>query len=124
MFPTCLEVRDLELMAKREQELTRCFQLGGYGFLGAYTLLSVANIIMKGRMPYFRTFTKHFILAGCGTFCSAFVVEKIAAELYYNKILIQMADKYNFTPEEVNDLHKNLNAYYIKKDRESDMARE
>ena len=124
MFPSCLEVQDVELLARRDKELTRTFQLGGYGFLGGYVAVALANIIMKGRMPFFRTFTKHTILAGCGTYCSAMMTEKVAAELYYNKVLIQLADKYNFTPEEVNDLQKNLNAYYIKKDREADLARE
>ena len=59
---------------------------------------------MRGRLPYFRNFTKHTILALCGTYGSAMVTEKIAAEIWYNKMLIQMADKYNFTPEEVMDL--------------------
>ena len=79
---------------------------------------------MKGRLPFFRTFTKHTILAGAGTYCAAMATEKIAAELYYNKLLIQLADKYNFTPEEVMDLQRNLNQYYIKKDREADIAKE
>ena len=62
-------------------------------------------------------------MAGCGTYLSAMLSEKVAAELYYNKLLIQLADKYNFTPEEVMDLQRNLNQYYIKKDRESDIAK-
>ena len=68
---------------------------------------------MKGRLPFFRTAFKHFTLAGCGTFCAAFAGEKVAAEMYYNKVLISLADKYNFTPEEVMDLQRNLNQYYI-----------
>ena len=60
--------------------------------------------MMRGRMPYFRTVMKHITLAGTGTFCAALGSEKIAAEMYYNNILISLADKYNFTPEEVMDL--------------------
>lgn len=124
MFPSCLEARDVDMLAKREDELSKTYRYGGYTFLAGYGLLSIANIIGKGRLPYFRNFMKHSILAGTGTVCSALAVEKIAAEVYYNKILIQLADKYNFTPEEVLDLQRNLNAYYIKKDRDADMARD
>ena len=34
-----------------------------------------------------------------------------------------MADKYNFTPEEVMDLQRNLNQYYIQKERDNDLKR-
>ena len=46
----------------------------------------------------------HSILAGTGTFCAGLAAEKVAAEFYYNKLLISLADKYNFSPEEVMDL--------------------
>ena len=94
----------MDLMAQRDKELVNIFQYGGYAFFGCYALASFGSILMKGRLPYFRTFTKHSILAGCGTYCSAMLSEKIAAEVWYNKLLIQLADKYNFTPEEVMDL--------------------
>ena len=123
MFPSCLEARDVELLAKREEELSKTYRYGGYAFFAGYGLMSIFNIIGRGRLPYFRNFMKHSILCGTGTMCSALITEKIAAEMYYNKILIQLADKYNFTPEEVLDLQRNLNAYYIKKDREADIAR-
>ena len=104
IFPNCLEVPDVELLSKRDRELTRTFQIGAYSFLGGYAFLSLANIMMKGRLPFFRTFMTHSILAGTGTYCSAMATEKVCAELWYNKLLIQLADKYNFTPEEVMDL--------------------
>lgn len=66
---------------------------------------------------------KHSVLALSGTFAVALGAERIASELYYNKLLIQLSDKYNFTPEEVLDLQRNLNQYYIKKDREQDISR-
>ena len=94
----------MDLLAQRDQELTKIYQYSGYSFLGAYALASAFGIIMKGRLPFFRTAFKHFTLAGTGTFCEALGGEKIAAELYYNKVLISLADKYNFTPEEVMDL--------------------
>ena len=124
LFPNCLEVPDVELLAQRDRELVKVYQYSGYSFLGAYALASIGSIAMRGRLPYFRGFMKHSVLAGCGTVCAALTGEKLAAELYYNKILIQLADKYNFTPEEVMDLQRNLNQYYIKKDREADLARE
>ena len=104
LFPNCLEPRDVDMMVTRETELTKIYRYGGYGFLGTYAFASAASIIMKGRVPYFRTAFKHFTLAGTGTFCSALGGEKIAAEMYYNRVLISLADKYNFSPEEVMDL--------------------
>ena len=42
---------------------------------------------------------------------------------YYNRIIMSLVDKYNFNPEEVMDLQRNLNQYYIAKDRETDLKR-
>jgi hypothetical protein len=109
LFPNCLEPRDSDLLAQRDRELTKIYQYGGYSFFAGYAIASVGSIIMKGRMPFFRNVVKHSILAGTGTFCAALGTEKIAAEMYYNRLLIQLADKYNFTPEEVMDLQRNLN---------------
>ena len=60
-------------------------------------------------MPYFREVVKHSILCVGGTFIAGRMAERIAAEMYYNQVMIQLADKYNFTPEEVMDLQRNLN---------------
>ena len=89
-----------------------------------YGMCSLASIAMSGRLPYFRKFLTHSTLALAGTYGSAHLGEWVAAEMYYNKLLIQLADKYNFTPEEVMDLQRNLNQYYIKKDREADISKE
>ena len=79
---------------------------------------------MRGRTtPFFRSLAKHSILCISGTFVAALGTERLASELYYNKLLIQLSDKYNFTPEEVLDLQRNLNQYYIKKDRDQDINR-
>jgi len=44
---------------------------------------------MRGRgMPYFRNVVKHTILCVGGTFSAAFGGERLASELYYNKLLI------------------------------------
>ena len=80
--------------------------------------------IFRGRStPYFRSVIKHSILSVSGAFVTALGTERLASELYYNKVLIQLSDKYNFTPEEVLDLQRNLNMYYIKKDREQDLTK-
>lgn len=73
---------------------------------------------MRGRgTPFFKSLAKHSVLCISGTFVAALGSERLSSELYYNKLLIQLSDKYNFTPEEVLDLQRNLNQYYIKKDR-------
>ena len=66
----------------------KLYRAGGYAFFGCYALAALGNTVMKGRLPFFRTAAKHSILAVCGTYCMALATEKIAAELYYNKLLI------------------------------------
>ena len=105
LFPNVLDSRDMELLAKRENELSKIFKYSGQGFFATY-LFGLAGVsFMRGRgMPYFRNVVKHTILCVGGTFSAAFGGERLASELYYNKLLIQLSDKYNFTPEEVLDL--------------------
>ena len=89
-----------------------------------YALMSFWNIFIRGRKPYFSDVVKHSILCGTGTLLTANLTERFASEFYYNRLLIDMADKYNFTPEEVMELQRNLNQYYIRKDRENDIQRD
>jgi hypothetical protein len=88
LFPNCLESRDVELLARRDKELTNIYRYGAYGFLGTYALAAVGSTIMRGRLPFMRVVVKHTILAGTGTFCSGLLCEKMAAELHYNKLMI------------------------------------
>mmetsp|Transcript_15614 Transcript_15614/g.26379 ORF Transcript_15614/g.26379 Transcript_15614/m.26379 type:complete len:115 (-) Transcript_15614:72-416(-) len=114
----------MELLAQREEELGKIYKYSGRTFLGLYMVAGLGSCITKGRLPFFSTFVKHSILSITGTFCTAAAFEKVGAELYYNQLLIQLSDKYNFTPEEVIDLQRNLSQYYIRKDREAEMAKE
>ena len=124
LFPNCLDPNDMELMTKREQELQKIYTYSGRGFFLSYLLGVTAFYALRGKTtPYFRSVVKHTVLCVGGTFAAALGAERLASELYYNKLLIQLSDKYNFTPEEVLDLQRNLNQYYIRRDRESDIAR-
>lgn len=90
----------------------------------SYVVGAIGFYFYRGRgTPYFKNVVKHTVLSSGGAFVSALAAERIASEFYYNKVLIQLSDKYNFTPEEVLDLQRNLNMYYIKKDREQDLTR-
>ena len=113
LYPNCLDVKDVELLAKREKELTTIYRYAGQGFFCLYYAGVAFNFFRRGARPYFKDVIMHTVLGVTGTFGSAFVCEKVAAELYYNRVLIEMADKYNFTAEEVMDLQRNLNQYYI-----------
>ena len=125
LYPNCIEPKDMETLAKREDELSLIYRYSGRGFLGMYALAVAGHfLIRKGTMPYFKDVIMHSILGISGTFVSAYLVEKVAAEFYYNQVMIQLADKYNFTPEEVMDLQRNLNQYYIQRDREADLKRQ
>ena len=44
--------------------------------------------LRRGTSPYFKDLVKHGILCVGGTFVFAKLAEKVAAEMYYNKILI------------------------------------
>ena len=111
-------------MSRRESELTKIYRYSGYGFFLSYVLGVGAYYVMRGKSaPFFKSMVKHSILSVSGTFVTALGAERLASELYYNKLLIQLSEKYNFTPEEVLDLQRNLNQYYIRKDREQDLAR-
>ena len=125
LYPNCIELKDMDMLAKRENELTTIRKYSAQGFLALYALGVMGHFGMRvGRMPYFRDVIMHTILGIGGTYCAGQGSEKIASEFYYNQVLIQMADKYNFSPEEVMDLQRNLNQYYIKRDREADMQRQ
>ena len=54
LFPNCLEPKDVELLAQRDNELQKIYKIGGYSFLGMYALGSFFNCVIKGRMPFFR----------------------------------------------------------------------
>ena len=110
LYPNCIEVKDMDMLAKRENELSDIYKYSARAFLGLY-IVGVAGYygLKKGTMPFFKDVTMHTVLGLTGTFGAGYLCEKIAAEFYYNQIMIQMADKYNFTPEEVMDLQRNLN---------------
>ena len=115
----------MDLLAKREQELDMIFKYSARGFLALYCVGFAAHFALrKGTMPYFKDVMAHGVLAIGGTFITGYGPEKVASEFYYNHVMISLADKYNFTPEEVMDLQRNLNQYYIKRDREADLNRQ
>ena len=89
LYPNCLEVDDVDLLAQREQELSSIYKYAGRGFFTAY-FVGVAGFygFRKGTMPYFKDVTMHSILGVTGTFCAANLAEKVAAETYYNRVLI------------------------------------
>jgi hypothetical protein len=95
----------MEILKKREDELSKIYIYSGRGFFFSYIAGVAGYYIFRGRgTPLFTNVVKHTILCLGGSFGSALLSERIASELYYNKILIQLSDKYNFTPEEVMDL--------------------
>ena len=124
LYPNCLDVDDVELLAQRERELSNIYKMAGRAFFCTYVFGVAAYFGMrKGTMPYFKDIMMQGTLCVAGSFLAANMAEKVSAEMFYNRVMFQMADKYNFTAEEVMDLQRNLNQYYIQKDREADMKR-
>ena len=70
--------------------------------------LAAANlalyVVWKGQLPYFNKVIWSVGFGAAGFFLGGLIAEKIAAEFHYNWVLLDLADKYNFTPEEVVDL--------------------
>lgn len=115
----------MELLRQREDELSKIYKYTGRGYFLSYVLGVAGYYVFRGAgAPFFKNVMKHSVLCIGGTFLSAMMAERLASELYYNKVLIQLSDKYNFTPEEVMDLQRNLNQYYIQKEREADLSKE
>jgi hypothetical protein len=89
LFPNCLEPTDMDLMSRRETELSQIYKYSGRGFFFSYLIGLTSLYVLRGRgTPYFRDVVKHTILCLGGTFGSAMVAERLASELYYNKLLI------------------------------------
>ena len=109
-------------MVLREKELNIICKYTTYSFWAMYGIGLSVSIIRKRSWPYFRDWIKHGFLGICGGLGTGMLSEKVAAEVYYNKILIQLADKYNFTPQEVTELQRNLNEYYLDKERQQDLT--
>ena len=89
LFPNCLDVQDTDLLAKRENELDTIYKYSGRGFLAAYGVSVIGYYALRrGSLPYFKDTLKHGVLGVGGTFVFARMAEKIAAEMYYNKVMI------------------------------------
>ena len=89
LYPNCIDVKDMDLLAKRENELNSIYVNSARGFLALYCLGFVGHFAMrKGTMPFFKDFMMHGVLGVTGTFATGYVIEKVAAEFYYNQILI------------------------------------
>lgn len=79
----------METLRKREDELTKIYQYSGWGFFGSYLLGVTGYYFMRGRStPLFAALVKHTILSVTGTFVASLTAERLASELYYNKLLI------------------------------------
>ena len=114
----------MELLTQRENELEAIQKYSARGFLALYLVGALGYYgLRKGSLPVYKDVTMHVVLGAFGAFSVGYLSEKMASKLHYNQILIQQADKYNFTPEEVMDIQKNLNKQAIKRDYESDLNR-
>ena len=89
LYPNCIELKDLDMLSKRERELNDIFKYSARGFLGLYALGFVGHFALRmGSMPYFKDIVMHSILGITGTFGTGYLCEKVAAEFYYNKVMI------------------------------------
>ena len=79
----------MELLTLREKELTKLTQYAGRGFFCLYLTSFIANFAFRrGMMPYFKDVVKHTTLMVAGSFIAGRLTEKVAAEFYYNRVLI------------------------------------
>ena len=79
----------MDLLSKRERELTTIRVYSAYGFAALYTLSVIGHYGMRvGAIPYFKDVIMHTVLGVTGTYVAHQSTEKVAAELYYNQVLI------------------------------------
>ena len=123
IYPFILDPEDVEIMRMREEELNIITKVTTYGFFALYGIGLASRMWKRGNYLYFRDWMKHSVLWIGGGLGTGLLWEKFAAEMHYNKILYALADKYNFTPNEVTDLQRNLNEYYIERERMNDITR-
>ena len=110
-------------MRMREEELNLITKISTYGFFALYGIGLATRMFKRGNYLYFRDWVKHTALWIGGGIGFGLLCEKLAAEMHYNKLLYALSDKYNFTPSEVTELQRNLNQYYIERERQMDIAR-
>uniref|UniRef100_A0A7S3JBU6 Uncharacterized protein n=1 Tax=Euplotes harpa TaxID=151035 RepID=A0A7S3JBU6_9SPIT len=110
-------------MKMREHELNLISKFTTYTFFTLYGIGLASRVYRKGTYRYARDWMKHLFLFAGGGIGAGLFAEKLACELHYNKVLYLLADKYNFTPQEVTELQRNLNEYYIEREKNEDLAR-
>ena len=55
LYPNCIDVKDMEMLAKRENELSMIYTYSARGFLALYCLGFVGHFALrKGTSPYFK----------------------------------------------------------------------
>jgi hypothetical protein len=74
----------MELLSRRETELSNIYKYSGRGFFCAYGLGVGFMALRRGSLPFFRDVMKHTVLCVGGTFVFAKMAEKVASEGYYN----------------------------------------
>ncbi len=72
---------------------------------------------MRGSGFYFRTWTSLGVGLVLGTIATYHISERIACDLYYNRILLEMANRYNISRAEIIKLQTSLNKHYIQEER-------
>ena len=111
LFPNCLEEEDLRKYNQRERDLKQIRSQSVNIWLASYGLLNIAYIGMRRKqisVPIASFFVKHLILNIGGAFVFQKTCEKIAMEYHYNQILEEMAERYNFTESEVQELQRGV----------------
>ena len=89
LYPNCIDVTDMDMLAKREQELEIIFKYSARGFLALYVVGCLGHYSLRvGSMPFFKDVVMHTILGITGTFVTGYACEKVAAEFYYNQVMI------------------------------------
>mmetsp|Transcript_26181 Transcript_26181/g.34957 ORF Transcript_26181/g.34957 Transcript_26181/m.34957 type:complete len:120 (+) Transcript_26181:70-429(+) len=89
LYPNCIEVKDMDMLAKRERELETIRKYTAAGFMAFYFLGVIGHFaVRKGSMPYFKDVIMHSVLGISGTYCAGQGSEKLASEFYYNQVMI------------------------------------
>lgn len=85
-------------------------------FQGCY-IAGTAVRYFKGKPVYFRNWIGLILGFGLGSMITYHLADRLAADLYYNRVLIDMANRYNITRQEVISLQTALNKHHLEHER-------
>jgi hypothetical protein len=111
--PTIFSNEVFHVLKLREKKLKKWLNMGqvsGALFFSSFYLIKILN---RGQGFYFKDFWSIVFFTGLFAFAGGRTSEKIGNRLYYEGVLYKLANKYNITDEEIEDLQLKKNEQFL-----------